>query len=338
MRKPELQERCVAKISTAYNNPTTIRLWGSDMQITAFQYFLSVAQSGSIRQAADDLHISASALSRQIQNLEHKFKVTLFERRTSGMFLTEEGQILAQHMRHTLRELELAQARISDIQGLQAGQIRFATIEGVVASWLFSAIAEFRSEFPHIQFCGAVMGSEAVISALKADTVDFGIAMQTNPDLPHDPMIDIIQRIETGYKAVMPTDHELARYPSLSLQTISAHPLALLDSSFQTRRQLDRAALRQDVTLNVSFELNHIELLKRFVTQTGALTVLPDYAVPSEETPKGLAVADITLGDLPKDVTILCIPKIRRMSPAATAFIKLLRDPSFLDRITRQNC
>lgn len=186
MRKPELQERCVAKISTAYNNPTTIRLWGSDMQITAFQYFLSVAQSGSIRQAADDLHISASALSRQIQNLEHKFKVTLFERRTSGMFLTEEGQILAQHMRHTLRELELAQARISDIQGLQAGQIRFATIEGVVASGFFPQLQSSGASSPISSFAGQLWAARR--SFLRSRPIQLILGSPCRP-IPTFPMI-----------------------------------------------------------------------------------------------------------------------------------------------------
>ncbi|MDE4305837.1 LysR family transcriptional regulator [Phaeobacter gallaeciensis] len=295
------------------------------MQITAFRYFLAVAESGSIRQAADDLHVSASALSRQMQNLEHSFKVALFERRSSGMHLTEEGRILAQHMRRTLREMELAQARIDDVQSLATGRIRFATIEGVVQSWLFSAITAFQKDFPHILFSGEVMGSEAVIAALKADKVDFGIAIQTDPDLDHDPMIDIILRIETRYKAVMAPCHDLAGYDNLCLNDLGSTPLAMLGASFQTRRQLDSAAVRQGIALNIAFELNHIELLKRYVLETAGLTVLPDYAVGSEEMNGGPVVADIDLGDIPGDSTILCVQRGRRLTRAAEEFVARLQ-------------
>lgn len=83
------------------------------MQISMFKYFLTVAETGSIRQASLSLHVSASAISRQIQNLEHSFQTTLFDRCADGMLLTEEGRVLALHMQRTMREMELARAKNS---------------------------------------------------------------------------------------------------------------------------------------------------------------------------------------------------------------------------------
>jgi len=129
------------------------------MQISMLKYFLAVAETGSIRQASLTLHVSASAISRQIQNLEHSFQTTLFDRCADGMLLTEEGKILALHMQRTMREMELARAKIADLHGLTAGTVRYATIEGVVRAWLFPAIADFQSLYPLVKFKGVISGA-----------------------------------------------------------------------------------------------------------------------------------------------------------------------------------
>ena len=103
------------------------------MHIASYRYFLAVAASGSIRQAAEELHVSASAISRQIQLLEHGFAAALFERRPSGMVLTEEGKILAAHMQRTMREMTLARAEMDALHGLLTGTVHFAASEGVMS-------------------------------------------------------------------------------------------------------------------------------------------------------------------------------------------------------------
>ncbi|WP_417661305.1 LysR family transcriptional regulator [Pseudomonas sp.] len=296
------------------------------MQITTFRYFLAVAETGSVRQAAENLHVSASAISRQIQNLEHSFRSTLFERRPSGMHLTEEGIILAQHMRRTIREMELARARIDDVHGLITGTIRYATIEGVVQSWLFPAFATFQEQYPGVTFEGDIMGSEAVHAALKTGHADFGIAMQTAPYTDLGPSVDVLQRIETRFRALMKADHPLASRERLTLNDLEPYRLAMLGPSFQTRRQIDIAALHQGLNLNIRFELNHIELLKRYVQVTGEITVLPDYALRHELEDERMTVIDIHLRDIPPSSTILCVQKGHCMPRATEVFLSHLQD------------
>ncbi|MEM8555043.1 MAG: LysR family transcriptional regulator [Pseudomonadota bacterium] len=131
------------------------------MLSTAHRYVLSVAETGSIRASSQALNVAASAISRQIQLVEHQFGYPLFERFASGMVLTPEGQILAQHLKRTAREVELAQAEINALHGLVTGTIRFAAIEGVLASWLIPAMALFRAQHPGITFEGQILGSQA---------------------------------------------------------------------------------------------------------------------------------------------------------------------------------
>ncbi|WP_447043744.1 LysR family transcriptional regulator [Vreelandella sp. H-I2] len=291
------------------------------MQISMFKYFLAVAETGSIRQASLTLHVSASAISRQIQNLEHSFQTTLFDRCADGMLLTEEGKVLALHMQRTMREMELARAKIDDLHGLTAGTVRYATIEGVVRAWLFPAIADFQSIYPLVKFKGFISGAEAVYQALENDQVDFGITM-------HDdfyPDIGIVEKFTTPFKAAMSHQHPLAHRKSLHLEELVPYELTMLDSTFHTRRALDLSLSRKGLNIRIGFELNHIELIKVHVLQTGNITILPDYAVSHEKQHKKMAIVDIAEKEIPFATTILCVRRGRILTKAAQEIINSLR-------------
>ncbi|RYF67081.1 MAG: LysR family transcriptional regulator, partial [Comamonadaceae bacterium] len=65
---------------------------------TGLLYFYEVVRHGSVRHAAEHLHISASAISRMVKKVEHRFHASLFERRSDGMVLTPAGEVLARHL------------------------------------------------------------------------------------------------------------------------------------------------------------------------------------------------------------------------------------------------
>ncbi|MGP9500024.1 LysR family transcriptional regulator [Halomonas sp. AOP43-D1-4] len=291
------------------------------MQISMFKYFLAVAEMGSIRQASLTLHVSASAISRQIQNLEHSFQTALFDRCADGMLLTEEGKILALHMQRTMREMELARAKIADLHGLTAGTVRYATIEGVARAWLFPAIADFQSNYPLIKFKGFISGTEAVYQALENDQVDFGITMQDD----FYPDIGVVEKFTTPFKAAMSHQHPLAQRKTLHLADLMPYELTMLDSTFHTRRALDLSLSRLGLNVSIGFELNHIELIKVHVLQTGNITILPDYAVSHEKQHKQMAIVDIAENEIPFATTILCVRRGRILTKAAQEIINSLR-------------
>src|SRR5690242_5543318 len=103
------------------------------MQLSVLRYFLAVGRLGSIRQAADELHVAASAISRQIALLEDDYGTPLFERHAQGVRLTAAGEIFAQHARTTLREFERVRSDIDDVRGLKRGEVKLAVVEGVIS-------------------------------------------------------------------------------------------------------------------------------------------------------------------------------------------------------------
>jgi len=292
------------------------------LKVSSFKYFLAVAETGSIRQAAKNLHVSPSAISRQIQNLEHNFKSPLFERKVQGMALTEEGKIIAKHMRKTMREMDLAQVEINEIHGLLTGTISYAAIEGVLNSWLLPTIAKFQENYQGIRFDGKISASDGVYHALITDQCDLGIALEGEIQ----PEVEIIKRFETGFKIALSPNHPLAQQEDVQIEALAPFPLAMLSKRFHTRHLLESLSIRKQLPFNITFELDNIEILKQFILNTNGATILPDFALINEMSDKSLTIIDIHQGAFPITTTVLCVRKGRHLTKAARHFIEHIKE------------
>lgn len=292
------------------------------MDFARLRNFMSVVNTGSLRRAAEICHLSVSALSRQIQGLEHEFGTPLFERRADGMVLTTEGRIVSEHLGRTLREMELARACIADLRGLVIGTVVVASIEGVLCSWLLPAVQAFQRDHPGVRIDLKVMGSDAVYRDLADDQADVGVALEGAPHAD----VDVLERFSTGFRVAMAPGHPLSTRRCLRLADLAGHPLALLDERFHTYQVLAGSSVWPMLASQVSVTMNQIEMIKSHVQVTSAVTVLPDYAVANEARDGSLAVADIHADDLPRSHTLLCVRHGRRMTTAAVRLLKHFRD------------
>lgn len=90
----------------------------------ALRYFLAVVRTGSVRAAAETLHVAASAVSRQIIEMEAEIGQTLLERLPRGVVPTEAGRIVAEHAQRQADERLLLDDRLKRLQGVQEGTVR----------------------------------------------------------------------------------------------------------------------------------------------------------------------------------------------------------------------
>jgi len=94
-----------------------------------FLYVDAIARAGSIRKAAETVHVAASALNRQLRELETDMGVELFERLPRGMRPTGAGEMLLAHIRQQKRDFEQLNARIGELRGMRRAQIRITAHE-----------------------------------------------------------------------------------------------------------------------------------------------------------------------------------------------------------------
>lgn len=219
-------------------------------------YIDLVARTGSIRRAAERLHISSTAVNRAILALERELGVQLFERRQNGVRLSSAGEAYVLFARQTLGGLDRVRSEMEDLRGIRRGRVSIATIQSVAGTLLPQAIAAFQLNHPGVVFEVAVLGNDAILEALETDAVELGIAF--NP--PPHPGTSALASLEQSLCVVMAETHPLAGRKTLRLHECIDHKLALADSSRIGRQLMDgmlrRAGFRGAPALvSDSFEL-----------------------------------------------------------------------------------
>jgi LysR family glycine cleavage system transcriptional activator len=160
-----------------------------DLPPTAFlRAFARAAERLSFKEAASDLNLSPSAVSRQIQSLEAHLGVALFRRLNPGLEITDEGLRYLETVHRVLAELRRAQERFSDSP---AGPLRVSALESFTESWLIPHLADFERAHPGIE-----LQIEATLryADFARDPVDVAIRFGTGPwaDLHGEPIVDLI--------------------------------------------------------------------------------------------------------------------------------------------------
>ncbi|MEE3100047.1 MAG: LysR family transcriptional regulator [Pseudomonadota bacterium] len=112
--------------------------------------FHAVADAGSLTHAGETLHLSQSAVSRQIRALEDEVGATLFHRHARGLLLTEQGELLFAATREMNRTLDSASARIRDAKDDVYGELRVTATIGFGTLWLTPRLERLFDAYPDL--------------------------------------------------------------------------------------------------------------------------------------------------------------------------------------------
>ena len=113
--------------------------------------FHAVAEAGSLTHAGETLHLSQSAVSRQISALEESLGVPVFHRHARGLILTEQGELLLSATRMISQRLDSVLARIRDTKDEVFGQLRVTTTTGFGTLWLAPRLGQLYEKYPDLK-------------------------------------------------------------------------------------------------------------------------------------------------------------------------------------------
>lgn len=158
------------------------------------RYFMAVGRLGSIRKAADELNVSASAIDRQILNVEADIGVALFERLPTGLRLTAAGEIMMAAGAGWQKNMASVRAQIEDLRGLKRGHVDIAIIDALAKGYIPETIRTIQSRHPGITIGIRVLNNDAVRVAIASGEVDFGIFFgpQSYRDINVRAFVDVV--------------------------------------------------------------------------------------------------------------------------------------------------
>jgi len=195
------------------------------MHAAVLRYFEAVAEEGSIRRASDRLHISASAVNRQILKLEDHLGTPLFERRPDGMRLTDAGQLVLRHARDTLHDFARLRGDIENLRGIVSGDVTIATLDSPAVHFLPEAVARFVALHPAVQVRVTACDPVEAMHSVSQGSADLGVTF--SPAWRRG--VTLLEEIACPMCVIMKPDHELASRASVTLDECGTHRLIYQD-------------------------------------------------------------------------------------------------------------
>lgn len=290
------------------------------IESTAIRYFREVTEFGSIKQAASSLRIAPSAISRQIQAIEQELSVKLFDRGARGMLLTNAGRLLYRYAVENRNQLDDIRIKVREFDAVRRGQVRFATVEGMLANFLSNFVIDIAADYPGISISIKVLGSRDVAEVVGRGEVDLGLVFGR---APRGDLIELARMRQSLCLIVSPR-HPLAGRRSCAIKELEGLQVVVPDPSFGIRQEIDRACAQGKVRLDICNETNSLAFAQTLASRTNLATFLPrDTAMPGIRA--GLLVA-VPLRDKRLEMTQVTLVRLatRNMSPSGRLIADLL--------------
>ncbi|PMR68321.1 LysR family transcriptional regulator [Halomonas heilongjiangensis] len=245
----------------------------------ALAYLNEVVRRGSLRRAAAQLDVDASAISRQLRALEEELGVALCERHGGGMRATQAGHLLVQHYHAQRSAEEAVLSQLMALQGLARGEVRIAVGEGFIADLISAPLDAFMKAFEGIDIEIRMAGVNEAISLVKDMEVD--LALLYAP--PVDPTLHCHVETRQPLDLIVPPGHPLLDLSRpVTLRDLESWPLGLMDNPFGMRQMVNLVAQQERVHLEARLHTNSVAVLKNFVRSGIGVTFMPELTVIDE--------------------------------------------------------
>ncbi|HMJ65825.1 MAG TPA: LysR family transcriptional regulator [Candidatus Binatia bacterium] len=188
------------------------------MNIDFVRSFFVVVKAGSLNRAAEQLHISQSTLTRQIQTLENELGGKVFERSTAGVALTAAGQFLLENMRPVVASFDSIAATAREIAAGRSGTVRVGYLLSATTEFLNPVLATMRRARPDANVALFDLTPAEQIEALRNGKIDIGLIGPSGALLSRE----FYTRRLTAYPVFvgMAEEHPLAKNDSLRLKDL----------------------------------------------------------------------------------------------------------------------
>ncbi len=244
-------------------------------QLTAF---ITVADNGSFTRASDQMHLTQSAVSGLIKELESSLGIVLFDRTTRQLSLSAVGRHLLPQARRVLNEMHLFENEASSLTSLAQGQVRLA-VSQFAASSMPAVIAQFSQTYPDISVSLLDCSAENVLQHIQNIEVDLGVGTELGfMEMDDDISTDLLY--ELPFCVVMPEQHVLAQRSEIVWQDLLETPLITLQGPFieQVTTELDEAVAVhiQQACYKVNFMSTALEMTRQGFGITLCLPYMPE--------------------------------------------------------------
>ncbi len=248
------------------------------MDLRQLEIVRAIAETGSFTGAGARLHVSQSAISRQILLLEDEFHERLFVRLGRRVQITAAGEALLQLSNRVFTDIRDTSASITDRQKVLSGPLRMVGGMTVCLYVFPQVIKEFRAHHPLVDIKIAVGGTYRLQRRVKSRQAD--LALLTLP--VHDPALTSVPVLREELMLVMPAGHPLADRTPVPVEALVGQQFIVFEAGSNTRRTVDEFFTREQIRPNVVAETENVEIIKSMVASGLGISLVPILTVERE--------------------------------------------------------
>jgi DNA-binding transcriptional LysR family regulator len=286
--------------------------------------FRAVSSAKSFRRAAEALHLTQPAVSKQIRSLEDELEERLFERgRTTS--LTPAGNMLLQHAEHLAQILQTARDQIADFKELKRGHLSIGASHTIATELLPVLVEKYRSRHPQVTLTVETGWAPDVLRRVTSGHLDFGLAVLITPKPENSPKLACASLDTTETVFVASQKDPAVKKTRLTFEEFRKLPLILNHEGCLYRRYLESRFAERGVAMNVAVEVLGFELEKK-LTQLGlGVSLLSKLLVDKELKEKSLKAFTVE-GLRLRSYSCLVYREDKYIHSAMRAFLKLLQE------------
>jgi LysR family nitrogen assimilation transcriptional regulator len=259
------------------------------MDVRSLKYFLAVAETGSFSRAAEEVHVSQPALSRQIQQLEREIGTTLFERHGRGVHATEAGLLLRDLARAIVSQVASAKEQVAARALEPSGACGLGIPPSLRAMITMPVVERVRSVHPKVYLRISEGMTMWVRELLGRGEIDVGLISTIEPagDLTIRPLVT------EHLFLVAPIDRGLRLTHPVPITEFVGLPLIVTPPMNSLRRLLDATLTRRGLASTPVLEANMHPLMIGLIARGVGCTVLPYSAIQEDVAERRVSAAPV---------------------------------------------
>ncbi len=245
------------------------------MDVRQLEMFRAVAEEAAFTRAAERLHVSQSAISRQLQLLEQELGTLLLHRTGRGVTLTPDGEVLLTTANRVSSEMQDAVAQISDGRNLQRGRLSLGGGMTVALYILPKLLKKFHALYKNVDLRITTGETESLLRLLRTREID--LALLTLPIVGED--LEVVSVLKEEMVLVTAGNHALTRERAVDPKKLGRYPFVLFESGSNTRKVLDDFFREEQIPVKVVMQTENVEIIKVMVAHGLGITILPYSAI-----------------------------------------------------------
>ena len=289
------------------------------MDLIRLRTLRELARCGTMAATAEALHLTPSAVSQQIAQLEREAEVALIERRGRGVTLTPAGHMLVGHVERMLVILDEARSDLALIRNEVVGELRVAAFPSVAAAVVAPVVRDLRHKFPRLEVIVVDLEPQESLGALSAWQIDLALVDDlAGGTAARQDSHELIALTEDLLHVLLPANHPLAGRDSLGIADLQDQAWALDSTNSSFGAFITGLCQRSGFTPRINAHCAGFEMVAAMVASGNSLSVVSGLRLTR---PVDNVVAVKLVPEIHRSI-FLAYRKGERKHPAVKAFVE----------------